>query len=129
MSKAKPTSAMAVVPKPRVKLEDVTEQLADCLAAGGTPEAAADAVGLPAHEVWDALDVGYLSPQHSAVQQDMNRLRFVRHAAFRNRLEYLAGKAVLTLETALDQGDLRAAAIVLRAAGLDTPNARIHGHG
>jgi len=123
------TDALVLVPKtkPR-KLKDVQDVVAEQLAAGVPAEEIAAAVGLPLSTLACQLDVGYVSPMSTEVQQDWNGRRFLRHAVHRNRLEALASQAVGTLETALAQGDLRAATIVLRAAGLDTPDAHPRSH-
>ena len=123
------TDALALVPKtkPR-KLKDVQDVVAEQLAAGVPAEEIAAAVGLPLSTLSCQLDVGYVSPMSTEVQQNWNGRRFLRHAVHRNRLEALASQAVGTLEAAMAQGDVRAAAIVLRAAGLDTPDAHPRSH-
>ena len=123
------TDALVLVPKtkPR-KLKDVQDVVAEQLAAGVPAEEIAAAVGLPLSTLSCQLDVGYVSPMSTEVQQNWNGRRFLRHAVHRNRLEALASQAVGTLEAAMAQGDVRAAAIVLRAAGLDTPDAHPRSH-
>jgi len=123
------TDALVLMPKtkPR-KLKDVQDVVAEQLAAGVPAEEIAAAVSLPLSTLACQLDVGYVSPVSTPVQQDWNARRFLRHAVHRNRLEALASQAVGTLETAMAQGDVRAAAIVLRAAGLDTPDAHVRSH-